>query len=179
MCHSSNAGIGPQPKTLFVVADTRIVHIDLDVNTEDMPALQLGQPVSFRPDGSAVEAIGAVSHISPEVDEKTRRVRVHAQTPNPDGRLRPNAYGTGRILVGEHRGAVVVPSEAVQGDGANHLVFIRLSDTVFEVRHVELGLRQGNLLEVTGVRPGEPVATHGSFVLKSELQKERITGGDD
>jgi cobalt-zinc-cadmium efflux system membrane fusion protein len=167
------------PKTLFVVADVRQVHIDLDVNPEDMPAVRRGQPVSFKTDGGSVEASGVVSHISPEVDEKTRRVRVHAETPNPDGRLRPNAFGTGRILVGEHPGALVVPGEAVQDDRGGSLVFVRVSDRVFEARHVEPGLRQGNLVEVKGVRPGEEVVTRGSFVLKSELQKDRIAMGDE
>jgi membrane fusion protein, heavy metal efflux system len=168
-----------QPKTLFVVADVRVVHIDLDVNAEDMPGVRVGQAVSFRPDGSAFDSSGAVSHISPEVDEKTRRVRVHAETPNPDGRLRPNTFGTGRIVIGERPGVVVVPGEAVQDDGATNLVFIRVSDTAFEARKVQLGLREGNLVEVKGVQPGEEVVTGGSFVLKSELQKERITGGDE
>ena len=53
------------------------------------------------------------------------------------------------------------------------------SDTVFEARKVQAGLRQGNLVEVQGVRPGEEVVTRGSFVLKSELQKDRIAGGED
>lgn len=167
------------PKTLFLVADIRLLHVDLDVNPEDMPLVRVGQPVSFRPDGETKDAPGAVSHISPEVDEKTRRVRVHAETPNPDGRLRPNAYGTGRILVGEHRDAVVVPAEALQSDRRGPVVFVRPSETAFEPRPVEPGLRQGDAVEVHGVRAGEEVATRGSFLLKSELEKDRIAGGDE
>jgi cobalt-zinc-cadmium efflux system membrane fusion protein len=167
------------PKTLFVVADVRQLHVDLDVNPEDMAEVRLGQPVLFRTDGSKVEGTAHVSHISPEVDEKTRRVRVHAEIPNPDGRLRPNAYGIGRIRVGERPGAVVVPAEAVQADGTASLVFVKVSDTSFEARKVKPGLRQEDDVEVSDVRPGEEVVTTGSFVLKSELQKERITGGDE
>jgi cobalt-zinc-cadmium efflux system membrane fusion protein len=168
-----------QPKILFVVADVRRLHIDLDVNPEDMADVRLGQPVAFRSDGGGPEVTGQVSHISPEVNEKTRRVRVHAQVANEDQRLRPNAFGTGRIVVGNRPGALVVPSEAVQADGPASLVFVRVSDTSFEARPVRLGLRQGDLVEVIGVREGEEVVTTGSFLLKSELRKDRIAGGDD
>jgi cobalt-zinc-cadmium efflux system membrane fusion protein len=167
-----------QPKTLFVVADVRHLHIDIDVNPEDMAWVHLGQPVEFRTDGSNIEAACKVTHISPEVDEKTRRVKVHAETQNPDGRLRPNAFGTGRILVTQRAG-VVVPAEAVQADASGDIVFVCVSDTVFEARRVNPGLRQSNVVEVDGVRAGERVVTHGSYILKSELQKDRIAGGED
>jgi cobalt-zinc-cadmium efflux system membrane fusion protein len=167
------------PRTLFVVADVRRLHIDLGVNPEDMPGVRVGQPVTFWTDGGKTEAVARVSHISPEVDEKTRRVTVHAEVDNPDGRLRPNAFGTGRILLRERPGAVVVPGEAIQADGGTSLVFVRVSDTGFEARPVEPGLREGNLVQVSGVRAGEEVVTTGSFALKSELLRERITGGDD
>jgi cobalt-zinc-cadmium efflux system membrane fusion protein len=169
---------GTQPKPLFVVADVRRLHFDLDVSPEDVAEVRVGQPVLFRPDGGAPEVAARVSHISPEVNEKTRRVTVHAQVANEDGRLRPNTFGTGRIVVGERPGAVVVPAEAVQSDGPDSLVFVRVSQTAFETRTVRPGLRQGNLVEVSGVREGDEVVTTGSFLLKSELRKDRIAGGD-
>ena len=173
-----------QPKILFVVADVRQLHIDLAVNPEDMAGVRVGQAVQFWTNGKAVgeaapDVVCRVSHISPEVDEKTRRVTVHAECDNPDGRLRPNAFGTGRILLRERPGAVVVPSEAIQADGSTSLVFVRVSATNFEARPVEPGLREGDLVEVSGVQPGEEVVTAGSFALKSELLRDRITGGDD
>ena len=97
----------------------------------------------------------------------------------------------------------VVPSEAAQTHGKDHLVFVRVSETMFQARQVQPGLRDryldealrlaglvrhagaqpplpgGNWVEVTGVAEGEEVVTAGSFLLKSELQKDRIVGGDD
>jgi cobalt-zinc-cadmium efflux system membrane fusion protein len=169
-----------QPKPMYVVADIRELHFEIDVNPEDIGALKLGQKVTFRREGESVDAAaGKLSHISPEVDEKTRRIRVHAEFTNPTNRLRPNTFGNVRILVGEHAQATVVPSEAVQLEGSTHFVFVRASETTFRARPVQTGLREGNLLEVTGVRPGEEVVTTGSFMLKSELLKDKIVGGDD
>ena len=167
------------PKTLFVVADVRRLHIDLDVNPDDMSRVRIGQSVIFQPDGDGQEELGRVSHISPEQDATTRRVRVHAEISNEAGRLRPNAYGTGRIVVAERPKAMVLPANAVQLDGSAHLVFVRASETSIEVRPVKLGLQEGDLVEVEGVKDGEQIATTGSFLLKSELQKNRIAGGGD
>jgi cobalt-zinc-cadmium efflux system membrane fusion protein len=187
-----------RPHTLFVVADVRHLHIELEVHLEDVAPIRLGQTVTFRPEnkGGAV-ARGEVSHISPEVSEKTRRVLVHAEVDNPDGRLRPNIYGTGSILIRERKGAVTVPTTAIQEmeesplegqtpaapakpGGRTYLVFIRLpgSETTFESRPVTLGIREGKYTEVTGVKAGELVVTTGGHALKSEILKERIEGGD-
>jgi cobalt-zinc-cadmium efflux system membrane fusion protein len=169
-----------QPKPMYVIADVRRLHFELDVNPEDIGELRLGQKVTFRSEGASVDAAaGNLSHISPELDEKTRRIRVHAEFENPEGRIRPNTFGTARILIREHPQATTVPSEAVQSDGNKQFVFIRESETIFRARPVQTGLRDENLLEVSGVRPGEEVVTTGSFMLKSELLKDKIVGGED
>lgn len=168
------------PKTLFVIADVRYLHIDLNVNPEDMARVRIGQTVDFRPDGKGAElAFARVSHIAPEIDEKTRRVLVHAEVYDTDGRLRPNAFGIGRIVIREVPEALVVPADAVQSDGGTDLVFVRLSDRSFEARPVRVGLRDGDRVQVSGVHPRDEVVTAGSFALKSQLLKHRIAGGDD
>lgn len=170
-------------RSLFVVGDVHHLHVDLNVNPADVLKVKLDQTVEFTPTGADAKVLARVAHISPEVDEKTRRVLVHAVATNPDGKLKPNTFGTGRILIGAPHKAVVVPVEALQSDQGDqlHFVFVQLkvSETKFECRLVEPGLRQGGLVEVKGdVRPGDKVVTSGSFALKSELQRDRIAGGD-
>jgi cobalt-zinc-cadmium efflux system membrane fusion protein len=167
-----------QPKSLFVVGDVRRLHIDLDVNPEDMALVRVGQRVTFLPNDGGPEAVARVSHLSPEVNARTRRVQVHAEVPNEDRRLRPNTFGSGQIIVAERPAATVVPVDAVQSDGPGSLVFVRVLATSFEARSVQPGLRQGKFVEVSGVRTGEEVVTRGSFLLKSELQKDRLAGDE-
>jgi cobalt-zinc-cadmium efflux system membrane fusion protein len=167
------------PRLLFAVADVRRLHIDLDVRQEDMAFVRKGQQVTFQ---SQIKEEGAatakVSHISPEVNEKTRTVQVHAEFANSDGKLRPHTFGTGRILIREIPRAISVPNEAVQWDGQSHLVFVRFSEAAFQARPVRPGLVADNFTEVDGVEEGETVVTVGSHALKSELLKERIAAGD-
>jgi cobalt-zinc-cadmium efflux system membrane fusion protein len=152
-----NAAIGEavtSARPLFVVADLRQVHLEMAVEPADVGKLRVGQPVVFTPQvGDVAPATGKLAHIGPEVDEKTRKVWVHAEADNPDGRLRPHTFGTGRILVREERRAVVVPADAVQSDGAHRVIFVRASaESGADVPDLENGLRSGNCIEVSGCR---------------------------
>jgi membrane fusion protein, heavy metal efflux system len=169
-----------QTKSLFVVADVRFLHIEINVNPQDMPLVRRDQEVTFQSEGGdGMTATGKVAHISPEVDPKTRRVYVHAEVEKCNG-VRPNAFGTAQILIQKKEQARVVPTGAVQTDGQNSLVFVRLAPTRFQARAVRPGLRGDNVIEVVdGLQPGDEVVTAGSFELKSELFKERILGEDN
>jgi cobalt-zinc-cadmium efflux system membrane fusion protein len=158
----------------FTVADLRQVWVMLYVRLDDVGRLARDQEVVFRPDGGPEEVpSGRVSWISSEVDEKTHRVPVRVDVPNPGGRLRPHTFGTGKIIVGQHPG-VLVPDGAVQWDGRSHLVFVEESPRVFQPRRVEVGVRIDGFTEVRGIRAGERVAGAGSHVLKAEMMKDRI-----
>jgi cobalt-zinc-cadmium efflux system membrane fusion protein len=86
-------------KTLFVVADTSRMWLTLHVPLADARHVALGQEVRFRADGGTADLVGKISWVSTAVDEGTRTVPVRAVLANPDGRLRANTFGVGRILV--------------------------------------------------------------------------------
>jgi cobalt-zinc-cadmium efflux system membrane fusion protein len=187
--HAAPGEVVATNQPLFVVGDTRELHIELEVTVEDAALLRTGQIVTFVPaektgetnigkEDQAAIAKGKLSHVSPEVNEKTRRVPVHAELENPDRRWRPNTYGTGQIQISKKTAVVAVPAEAIQSEtqpeGRLYYVFVRLSETSYQVRPVKLGLADQGFVEVDGVQPGETVVTTGSHVLKSELLKERI-----
>ncbi len=174
-------------KVLFVVADASRMWLTLNVRQEDTEKLALGQPVRFRVGGSAAEIQGSISWISTAVDEKTRTVQVRADLANPDGALRANTFGTGRIILREEPSTVVISNDALHWDGDCHVVFVRDRDfdprkadslLVFHTRKVRPGARTDRYTEmIAGVLPGEIVATRGSGVLRSELLKNNLGAG--
>ena len=166
-------------QTLFTVADVSRMWIMLDVREEDAARLALGQKVTFRPDGGSNDvASGTLSWISTAVDEKTRTVKVRTEVDNTAGWLRAHAFGTGRITLRETPQGVAVPHEAIHWEGCCYIVFVRLTDDIFQARKVKLGSRQGPFTEIlNGVLPGEVVATSGSHVLKSEILKSNLGAG--
>ena len=169
---------------LFEIADTSRMWLMLNVPIEQMRYVHTGQPVQFRQDdGELVE--GKVSWISTAADQKTRTVQVRADLPNPDGRLRNETFGTGKIVLREEPEAMVVPNAAVQWDGSCHIVFVRDKRyfekgglQVFHVRTVRLGAKTDNMTElIVGVLPGEVVATTGADVLRAQLLKNNLGAG--
>jgi membrane fusion protein, heavy metal efflux system len=176
-------------RTLFVVADPSRMWLTLHVRLEDAQHLALGQPVHFRPDGSSAEVAGRVSWVSTAADEKTRTVKVRAELANPEGRLRANTFGQGRVVLRAEPRAIVVPREAVHSDGdvvaACQIVFVRdrhyleeAAPKVYHVRKVRTGARDERYVEVlAGLLPGEVVATRGSAVLRAELLKGNLGEG--
>ena len=71
---------------------------------------------------------------------------------------------------GETKKALSVPHAAVVRVDGEATVFVEVGEGRVEVRKVELGASTGELQEVvSGLEPGERVATAGVFALKSEL----------
>ncbi|CAN0353613.1 unnamed protein product, partial [Ectocarpus sp. 4 AP-2014] len=110
---------------VFRVSDIRTVWLDLRVAAEEARLAHLGQVVRYQPDGSDGQHEGTITWISSDVDAKTRTVRVRAELANPNGELRNESFGAGDIVLREEQAAIAIPSDAVQWDGENTLVFVR------------------------------------------------------
>jgi membrane fusion protein, heavy metal efflux system len=181
--------VEPSSTAQFVVADVRRMWIELDVRKEDAGKVRRGQQLTFSIDGVAEDVHGKINWISTEVDKRTRMIQARVEVDNPlirgesspsDGQrlLRANMFGVGKIRIEAKYEAIVVPSEAIQTDGAEHVVFVREGDRAFQPRSVEPGIVNGAFTEIlTGLRPGEKVAAGGSHVLKAEIVKQRLAGG--
>lgn len=171
---------------LFQIADTSRMWLSLSVPLEEAKRLAVGRPVRFRADGSQEELAGVLSWISTSADKQTRMIKVRAELPNTDGRLRNETFGAGKIILREEPEAIVVPDEAVHWEGCCHVVFVRDkhyfdspdSPKVFHVRSVRLGAKQDGFTEIiAGVLPGEVVATKGSDVISAQLLKNNLGEG--
>lgn len=69
----------------------------------------------------------------------------------------------------------MIPSSAIQKVDDRNVVFVKIGDTDFQARHVQLAGPGEGWAEVTsGLRQGETVAAHGSFFLKSTMLRSRI-----
>jgi cobalt-zinc-cadmium efflux system membrane fusion protein len=165
-------------KSMFVVADTSRMWVKLDVPLAQLASLKTGQQVSFTAEGLDAPAIGAVTWISTEVDDRTRTVEVRAEVPNTDGRLLANMFGRARVSIATTANAATVPASAVQWDGTRDVVFVKVNEEVYLARPVQTGIRDGDAVEVrAGVKAGDMVVVAGSYSLMSQLNRSKLGAG--
>jgi membrane fusion protein (multidrug efflux system) len=153
------------------------IYVDLSVPQQYIGRVRAGTGVVVATEGdSGIEAEGRVTAVDSVVDQATRNIRVQATLPNPRGALRPGMFVETRIVDGVGVAVIALPASAISYAPYGDSVFI-LEDmegpdgrTYRGVRQqfVKLGGARGDQVAiVSGVRPGEEVATSGVFKLRN------------
>ncbi|MFL5402776.1 MAG: efflux RND transporter periplasmic adaptor subunit [Gemmatimonadales bacterium] len=154
---------------LFLIADRRVLWVDLAVFETDAPMLRTGVPVELKVDALPGRTYqGRVTFIHPGVDSTTRTLTARAEVPNRDGRLRPGMFVTARLGTASTP-RLTVPLTAVLPTGTRQLVFVNRGDGQFVPRDVQSGIRSDSLVEVvSGLKPGDEVIASATYLLDSE-----------
>ena len=166
-------------EVLVEIVDAEVLWAEIDVPEPRLGEIAVGRAVTLSFDalpGRSFE--GRIDSIAPEVDPRTRTAVARVRLANTDGTLRAKMYGRARIALGGAGSPVEVPRSALQRAHGAEIVFVRLSDTLYETRRVDTGASADGWVEITrGVAPGEDVVTTGSFLLKTETLKGSIGAG--
>ncbi len=112
---------------------------------------------------------GVVDYVYPELDAKTRTLKVRLRFDNTSNVLRPNMFA--RVTIeGEDFGDVIhVPRESVIRGGAVNRVVVVLGDGRFRVTPVKIGIESAGRVEIrSGLSVGDRVVTSGQFLIDSE-----------
>ncbi len=155
---------------LFAIADVSSVWVQVDVFAHQMDWVQVGNPAAIR-----IAALpgqvwqGKVDYIYPELDPKTRTLRVRLRFPNPDGMLKPNMFAEAEIHSQPKANALSIPREALIISGDENRVVVALGQGRFQPKTVISGMHTDNRVEIlNGLREGEEVVVSGQFLIDSE-----------
>ncbi len=78
---------------LYTIADLSTVWLYADIYEYELPWVAIGQKVTVEAEGAPGEAFeGTLAFVAPVVDDATRTVRVRANLPNPERRLKPGMF---------------------------------------------------------------------------------------
>jgi membrane fusion protein, multidrug efflux system len=153
------------------------IYVNFGVPQQAVGQMTLGREVRMTSgDLGGATFTGRVTAIDSIVDEATRNVQVQATLPNPEGKLRPGMFVQTEVVVGANRSVIALPASAVSyapyGDSVFIVTDLKGADgsTYRGVRQqfvkVE-GARGDQVAVVSGVQPGDEVATSGVFKLRN------------
>jgi len=168
---AAKLGAFVQPETeLFRVANPREVQIEAAIGSLDAARLAAGdRAVIELPDGRTVD--GRVRAVTPTLNTETRAATAVIDVASAG--LPPGLAVRVRLLPSRGGGstAIVVAEESVQSLNGRDIVFVRTPQG-FRARPVTTGQRSAGRIEiVSGLQPGQIVATTNAFLLKAELGK--------
>ncbi|MGI8570005.1 MAG: efflux RND transporter periplasmic adaptor subunit [Methylocella sp.] len=124
-------------------------------------------------------SVGKVATLDNQIDTTTGTVKLRADFDNLDDKLFPNQFVNARLLIKSLRGAVTVPSSAVQhGAPGTYVYVVGAGDTV-SARTVDLGPLDGAMFAVNaGLSPGDRVVVDGADRLRDGAKVLIAAGGE-
>jgi len=116
---------------------------------------------------------GTVDYVNPELDPKTRTLKVRLRFDNEGAKLLPNMFARVVIEGVPVSNIVHVPREAVIRGGTSSRVVIDIGDGRFESRKVLIGIESGDRVAIRrGLKEGERVVVSAQFLIDSESNIE-------
>jgi len=131
-----------------------------------------GLPVEAWDRNSAKKlAEGKLLTINNQIDTTTGTVKLRATFDNKNTALFPNQFVNTRLLVDTLKDATLIPTGAVQHNGdASFVYVIDTSANVAHMRTVKTAVSDGGQVAVTGINPGEQVATSSFDKLQDKVK---------
>ncbi len=158
-------------QTLLQIADIKKVWILGDIYENELPFIELGQKVTITSQSFAGRYYsGAIAYIYPNLNLKTRSVKIRIEMENPEEVLKPGMFTNIQIEVdkGIH---LAVPESAVLNSGVRKVVFVSKGNGMFTPKKVSVGsLVSGYYPIQNGLAKGDVVVSSGNFFLDSESQ---------
>ncbi len=172
LVHAGNL-VKPDADTAMVVINqVHPVYVDFAIPEQKLPAVReymaehkLAVQVSLPEQQGPLES-GELSFVDNTVDSKTGTINLKGEFANADARLWPGEFVNATLVLRDHPGAILVPSQAVQTGQQGSFVFVVQPDMKATLRPIVIGETIDNETVVnSGLKPGETVVTDGQLRL--------------
>ena len=169
---------------LFVIENLKDLWLEFNLPNTSNIHLQAGQILNFKTNGSDQNYQAKVQTLNPEADLQTGRLQVRAKVTTQADVLRPNVLVNVFVTDAQAKTALRVQKKALQQVEGKPVVFVIESEEKglvhLKAQPIEVGVssQDGQWLEViSGLTEGQKYIADGSFLLKSELEKDEAGHG--
>lgn len=176
MARNTNVGDVAGDAPLFTVADLSEVWAEFHIFPSDLPKIERGQMVKVYTvssiKGEAPHIVEApVKMLLPTADAKSQTVLAIVSLDNSEGKWRPGMTIKGDLLIREKKASLAVKKASLQSFGDFTVAFAKFGET-YEVRMLELGMSDGDMVEVLGgIKPNTEYVSGNSFLIKADVEK--------
>jgi len=159
-----------EDEIMLVIADMTTVWVEANVYEHQLEWIRRGLVADIE-----VKALpgkkfkGQLTYIYPELDARTRTLKVRILVPNPDRLLKPNMFTEVRINALPKKNILTLPREALIITGERESVILSLGDGKYKPVDIKTGLRSKGRVEIlSGLNKNANVVTSGQFLIDSE-----------
>ncbi|MGN0935488.1 efflux RND transporter periplasmic adaptor subunit [Acinetobacter amyesii] len=164
---------------LFTIEQLKDLWLEFNLAHQYSAQLQKGQNVSFKINGSDQLYSAEIQSLTSQADVQTGRLVVRAKLKQQSAELRPNVMVNVLLADSGTKNVLRVQKSAVQSIEGKDSIFIVESEQKGQVHLKAQALKlgqassDGQWLEViSGLDAGQKYISQGSFLLKSELEKD-------
>jgi len=152
---------------VFVIGDLSSVWLTALVRESEAADVKVGQDMDFTVLALPGRTFKArIDYVSAAIDPTTRRLMVRATIDNKDNLFKPEMFASVTIYTGSDHPSVGVSKQALIYEGEHVHLWVAHDDKSIELRQIETGLTNGDLVEVRGnLNAGEKVVTKGSLFI--------------
>ena len=166
-----------QGQPIVKVSNLNTVWAMFDVYENQISQLKVGQKITISTNAYPNKEFDAtISFIDPRLNIQSRTTTVRATLNNKESIFKPGMFISSKIQLVEESDVdtlVTIPATAVLWTGKRSLVYVKTSpeEPIFEMREVELGIKNGDLYTIVdGLANGEEVVVNGTFTVDAAAQ---------
>jgi RND family efflux transporter MFP subunit len=166
---TSNSSVG-----IMVLQDLDVVKAQVEVEERHVALVRIGSTARVAVDAYPGKTWNArATRIVHALDPRSRTLGVEMEIANPGHLIKPGMYARVELVIDRHPGAILVPGEALSGEGDDVTVWVVGPGGVVGKRKVATGAGEGTFVEVTrGLGGDEQVIVEGKELVR-EGQKVR------
>ncbi len=164
--------------SIGLIAERGKFWVEARVRENELARIGVGQHATLTVDGGGLgRTMGEVIWVSEAVDPATRMGHVRIRPKLNGNPLYAHQFVDVAIESNPAETAMLVSRDAVQWEGCCNVVFVAETKDRFRPRKVQVQYAIGEQYAIAGLHVGEEIATHGSYLLKTELMKEGLGAG--
>jgi HlyD family secretion protein len=166
-------------KPVLIVMDVSWIVARINMAQDQAKDVKVGNEATLTPSDGSEMVTGKVTIVSPATDPNSTTVQVWAQAENPGERLRAGQSVHVSIVAATIDGATLVPASAILSDEEGATIVKVVDDkNIAHDRPVQVGAKEPEMVQVSGVEPGERVIKEGGVGLEDKSQVRVMKPGE-